>query len=222
MEDRRSSDTDSGSTLSFYSIPTQSPQPTARPLIWMRRRDTDFGSDCFSKRESVVIRDSIAYPSESSFEDTIIKGTAETVQRNPSKPRLIDLDYIRRKMRSATGRRGSQWSDTTDTSVSSFSGWFSEIRPPEPILLSPITSQRAVTEMYHESQSDIEIHSRARASSLQGPETPLPPQSGEQGEQTGETVRNSSHESELSAYSATQNLRQQKRSCMRSLLCALY
>ncbi|KAK6953337.1 hypothetical protein Daesc_005640 [Daldinia eschscholtzii] len=223
MEERRGSIADSGSILSFYTAPAQqSPQPTARPQIWMRRRDTDFGSDCFSKRESVVIRDSIAYPSESSFEDTIVKGTAQTLQRNPSKPRLIDLDYIRRKMLGATTRRGSQQSTKTDTSgSSSFTGWFPEMRPPEPIVLSPITSQRAVTEMYHESQSDIVTYSRARASSLRGPETPLQLQSGARGRQSGETVR-SSYESERSDYSVTQNIRQHKRSCMRSLWCALY
>ncbi|KAI0848804.1 hypothetical protein F5Y00DRAFT_81810 [Daldinia vernicosa] len=222
MEDRPGSATDSCSTLSFYATPVQSPQTTARPQIWMLRRDPDLGSDRFSKRESVVIRDSIAYPSESSFEDTIIKGTAQTGQRNPSKPRLIDLDRIRRKMRSATTRRGSQRSTATDTSTLSLGCWLSEMRPPEQVMLSPITSQRAVTEMYHASQSDIMVRSRTRASSLRERETTLRFVNGARGGQSSETVGNTPHESELSGYTLTDNSHQPKHSFMRTLCCALY
>ncbi|KAI1654463.1 hypothetical protein F4813DRAFT_392716 [Daldinia decipiens] len=222
MEDRRGSAADSGSTISFYATPAQNPQTTARPQIWMLRRDPDLGSDCFSKRDSIVIRDSVAYPSESSFEDTIIKGTAQTGQRNPSKPQLIDLDHIRRKMRSATTRRGSQRSTRTDTSTLSLGCWLSDMRPPEHIMLSPITSQRAVTEMYHESQSDIVLHSRVRASSLRERETTLRFQSGTRGGQSSETIGNTPHESELSGYTLTQHGLQPKHSFMRALCCLPY
>ncbi|KAI1645301.1 uncharacterized protein F4817DRAFT_188489 [Daldinia loculata] len=223
MEERHDSAADSGSTLSFYATSGQSPQATTHPQIWMLRRDPELGSDRFSKRESVVIRDSVAYPSESSFEDTIIKGTAQTGQRNPSKPRLIDLDRIRRKMRSATTRRGSQRSTATDTSTLSLGCWLSDMRPPEQIMLSPITSQRAVTEMYHASQSDIMLHSRARASSLrEEQETTLRFQNGARGGQSSETVGNTPYESELSGYTLTQNSPQPKHSFIRALCCVLY
>ncbi|KAI8958438.1 hypothetical protein F5Y11DRAFT_360017 [Daldinia sp. FL1419] len=221
MEESRPSFADSASTISFYATAPQSPQAAAaRPQIWMlRRRDPELASDRFSKRESVVIRDSIAYPSESSFEDTIIKGTAQTGLRSPSKPRLIDLDYLRRKMRSATTRRGSA---TTEGSGSSFGSWICEIRQPEPVMLSPITSQRAVTEMYHESQSDIVLHSRTRDSTLRGQDTPLRYQSGGGGGRSSETVGNTPHESELSGYTFTQNESRPRRTCMRALCCVLY
>ncbi|KAI0121960.1 hypothetical protein F4814DRAFT_438125 [Daldinia grandis] len=219
MEDRYGNATDSGSTLSFYATPAQSPQATTHPQVWMLRRDPDLGSDRYSKRESIVIRDSVAYPSESSFEDTIIKGTAQTGQRNPSKPQLIDLDRIRRRLRSATTRRGSQRSTTTDTSALSLGCWLSELRPPEQIVLSPITSQRAVTEMYHASQSDIMLHSRARASSLGDRETSLRFQHRVRGRRSGETVGNSPHESGLSGYTLTHNGGQPRHGFMRALCC---
>ncbi|OTA65981.1 hypothetical protein K449DRAFT_255932 [Hypoxylon sp. EC38] len=114
----------------------------------------------FSKRESVIIRDSVAYPSESEFEATIKEGTAQTGRRTSIKPRLVDLDRIRRKIRRIK-RSGSHRGSTTETVSTTSIGGVSEAGHFEQVTLSPITSRQAVTEMYHETQNDIMLQTTA-------------------------------------------------------------
>ncbi|KAI1207849.1 uncharacterized protein F4807DRAFT_168249 [Annulohypoxylon truncatum] len=62
-----------------------------------------------SHLEPVAIRDSVGYPSASSFEATIEKGTARWGRRSSTKPRLVDLGGLRRKVKRMTMlRRGSE------------------------------------------------------------------------------------------------------------------
>lgn len=118
----------------------------------------------FSKRESVIIRDSVAYPSESSFEATIKEGTAQTGHRTSFKPRLVDLDRIRRKIRRIK-RSGSHRGSTAETASITSAAEASEAGHFEQVMLYPITSRQAVTEMYHETQHDIMLQTRARSPS---------------------------------------------------------
>ncbi|KAI1456228.1 hypothetical protein F4805DRAFT_232183 [Annulohypoxylon moriforme] len=66
-----------------------------------------------SHLEPVAIRDSVGYPSASSFEATIEKGTARFGRRNSTKPRLVDLGGLRRKVKRMTMiRRESEKRDS--------------------------------------------------------------------------------------------------------------
>ncbi|KAI1086318.1 hypothetical protein F5B19DRAFT_169184 [Rostrohypoxylon terebratum] len=59
--------------------------------------------------EAVAIRDSVGYPSASSFEATIEKGTARFGRRAPTKPRIVDLSGLRKRVKRMTMlRRGSE------------------------------------------------------------------------------------------------------------------
>ncbi|KAI1136408.1 hypothetical protein F5Y05DRAFT_107715 [Hypoxylon sp. FL0543] len=155
--------------------PNQSLQVDLTPQIWGLGRELDRDSSrrysWFSKRESVVIRDSVAYPSESSFEATIKEGTAQTGRRTSTKPRLVDLDRIRRKI-SRIKRHGSRRSAVTETeSTASTAGAFDTEDPD--VMPSPTTSRQAVTAMYHETQNDIMLHTRSRSAGAGEPMEPF-------------------------------------------------
>ncbi|KAI1385366.1 uncharacterized protein F4822DRAFT_342365 [Hypoxylon trugodes] len=85
---------------SYNNPSTPSSTPTKKRERSPVSRRWVFGCCCFPKRvrqDSAPIRDSVRYPSNASFEDTIVKGTAWTSRRYPIKPRLVDL---RRKIHS--------------------------------------------------------------------------------------------------------------------------
>ncbi|KAI0836858.1 hypothetical protein F5Y06DRAFT_298092 [Hypoxylon sp. FL0890] len=175
-------DVDSSTTQSSHttvvptSTPSQNLQADSTSQKWALGRelvkDPNRRYSCFSKRESVVIRDSVAYPSESSFEATIKECTAQTGRRTSTKPRLVDLDRIRRKMRRIK-RSGSHRGSVVETASTASTAATSEAGQVEYVMLSPITSRHAVTEMYHETQHDITLQTRLRSPSPREPPRPF-------------------------------------------------
>ncbi|OTB00800.1 hypothetical protein M426DRAFT_15155 [Hypoxylon sp. CI-4A] len=162
MDNRQGSIVDSNSSESYHTAPTspispgsvlspaQSPAP-ARPSgdrRWTFGREPNAESDRRSKRDS-VIRESVVYPSESEFEATIEKGTAQTGQRSPTKPRLVNLSHIRRKVRSL--RRPSIATETTASTSS----------PPSPsalreaIELSRLEQETIKSKTDHQDTDDV-------------------------------------------------------------------
>ncbi|KAI1412735.1 hypothetical protein F5Y13DRAFT_189936 [Hypoxylon sp. FL1857] len=166
----------SHTTIVPTSTPSQSLQVDSASQRWGFGRepvkDPTRRYSHFSKRESVVIRDSVAYPSESSFEATIKEGTANLGRRASTKPRLVDLDRLRRKMRKIR-RGGSRRGSTTETASTASTAGVSEAGQPEQVMLSPITSRQIVTEMYHETQNDIMLQTRPRSSPPREPPRPF-------------------------------------------------
>lgn len=81
---------------------TLSPQSRRRPSRQSHTRSS-------AHLEAVAIRDSVGYPSASSFEATIEKGTARFGRRASTKPRLVDLSGLRKKVKRMTMlRRGPE------------------------------------------------------------------------------------------------------------------
>ncbi|XDG05023.1 hypothetical protein ABKA04_004638 [Annulohypoxylon sp. FPYF3050] len=79
-----------------------SPQNRRRPSRQSHTRSS-------AHLEAVAIRDSVGYPSASSFEATIEKGTARFGRRASTKPRLVDLSGLRKKVKRMTMlRRGPE------------------------------------------------------------------------------------------------------------------
>ncbi|KAI0880470.1 uncharacterized protein GGS22DRAFT_193241 [Annulohypoxylon maeteangense] len=121
MNDRRPSAAASDDTSSVYSAQTLPPPPPVAETA--RASQSSFASRAWifgkvpsyhnSQRrphlDPVAIRESVAYPSASSFEATIEKGTARCGRRNSTKPQLVDLGGLRRTVkRMTTIRRGSE------------------------------------------------------------------------------------------------------------------
>ncbi|KAI2603056.1 uncharacterized protein GGS25DRAFT_526093 [Hypoxylon fragiforme] len=184
MEDNRGSIGETNSTHSYYTASAAATAATfvtatavtapaspssARaapgPRIWgLRKGSVTSECTCPSNRGSVALRDSVAYPSsDSTFEASIIKGTAQACQCHPSKPRLIDLDNLRLKVKDL--RRSMSRNNSIAEETSSWSRDI-ELSPPQHIVIHPPTEQRTATDMSNETQSDSFKVAKTRSPSL--------------------------------------------------------
>ncbi|KAI1099455.1 hypothetical protein F4804DRAFT_83451 [Jackrogersella minutella] len=85
-------DSDSGysSRTTTYPAPARTSQASVSSRTWIFGKTANQGRT-LKPPDPAALRDSVAYPSGSEFEDTIEMGTAKTGRRVPSKPRLVDL-----------------------------------------------------------------------------------------------------------------------------------
>ncbi|KAI2631384.1 hypothetical protein GGS26DRAFT_591265 [Hypomontagnella submonticulosa] len=175
MDSRNGSTADSTSTWSnsAYSHGTNtyttalSPPPLRRAQAgyglrkWGFRKDSIASTNSTLKEGSVAIRESVTYPSESEFEKSIEKGTAQIGRRQPIKARLVDLG---RKVQSIAQSGSSRRGPATDTPASpASSGTAGGAQWPNQATHHITTSREAVTDMYHDAQTDFARHSRARS-----------------------------------------------------------
>ncbi|KAI2471112.1 hypothetical protein F4781DRAFT_441071 [Annulohypoxylon bovei var. microspora] len=168
----------------FGKVPTYEPHPHPHPHP--HRRPSNL------RLEPVALRDSVAYPSASSFEATIEKGTARFGRRNSTKPRLVDLGHLRRTvkrmtvMRRASGRGGvlKTAGATPATLREAFNGESeggrddmdktqTDERAPEQVRSNPPTNHQVATTMDHETQNDVVLRTKTESPSPRVPEMPF-------------------------------------------------
>ncbi|KAI1760538.1 hypothetical protein GGR53DRAFT_470221 [Hypoxylon sp. FL1150] len=94
----------------------------------------------------VSIRSSVTYPSDSTFEATIVQGTAQTGQQYQAKTQLIDLDCPRRKSWDPEQQSSQSSRMLAKTTSSSLSKHHSDS---ETEVEDEITDRQMATEMYH-------------------------------------------------------------------------
>ncbi|KAI6082218.1 hypothetical protein F4821DRAFT_219578 [Hypoxylon rubiginosum] len=100
----------------------------------------------------VSIRNSVAYPSDSTFEASIVKGVAQTGQRYQAKTHLVDLDRSRRKSWSPEHQSSQYNHMLAETASLSLSKYYSAS---EDEVEDEVTDQQAVAEMYHNAISPM-------------------------------------------------------------------
>ncbi|KAI2616783.1 hypothetical protein GGR54DRAFT_221659 [Hypoxylon sp. NC1633] len=127
-----------------------------------------------SSREPVMLRDSVRYPTDSTFEDTVEKGTAQTGRRQAAKPQLVNLGHLRRKVRSM--RQSMSHRSSTTLAVEKTAS--PQSQAPEVhrhsvhnIPYQP-TIRQAATEMYHDTHIEL---ARMTRTEYQSPSPRVPP-----------------------------------------------
>ncbi|KAI1398601.1 hypothetical protein F4819DRAFT_489380 [Hypoxylon fuscum] len=157
MDNHHNSDEPDGSKLyAAPPTPAQPPNPQARSGLrkWGLRQIPvqDPGCDNIStrgNRGSVVLRSSVAYPSDSTFEASIVSGTAQTGLRYPTKPRLIDLSRLRCKTWGSRRPSSSHAGSSTANEAASLSSSPSSSEEEDAAEDRATMDRRAATEMYH-------------------------------------------------------------------------
>ncbi|KAI1771525.1 hypothetical protein F4818DRAFT_445214 [Hypoxylon cercidicola] len=147
METHRDSAAESVRSRSYITPsvldPSRQASSSSRRWGFGRSQNRNSAYSYLSDR-GVSIRSSVTYPSDSTFEATIVKGTAQTGQRYQSKTQLIELGRPRRKSW-GPGQQSSQSSHTVAETAS--------LSPSEHISKDQaedqVTNHQAATEMYH-------------------------------------------------------------------------
>ncbi|KAI0377180.1 hypothetical protein F5Y04DRAFT_189815 [Hypomontagnella monticulosa] len=221
MESRKGSIADSASTWSnsAYSngmntyATALSPPPLRRVQTslglrkWGFRKNSIASTNSTLKEGSVAIRESVTYPSESEFEKTIEKGTAQVGRRQPIKARLVDLG---RKVQSIAHNNSLRHIPLINTPVSPTSSATAvDTQSPSQVTHRTNTSHEAATDIYHDTHSDTAYESRARSPAPREPllsfRDRIP---GGRFNLSAEKLQD-----ELSAYKKTYNRRKARRSC---------
>ncbi|KAI4861129.1 hypothetical protein F4820DRAFT_452224 [Hypoxylon rubiginosum] len=127
------------------SVLGPSRQPSSSTRRWGFGRSQNRNSAYYSDRENrVSIRSSVTYPSDTTFEATIVKGTAQTGQRYQAKTQLIDLGRPRRKSWGPEEQSPQSSHTVAETASLPVSRHDSEEEAED-----QFTDHQAATEMYH-------------------------------------------------------------------------
>ncbi|KAI0165334.1 hypothetical protein GGR52DRAFT_575422 [Hypoxylon sp. FL1284] len=102
-----------------------------------QNRDSARSQDLESR---APIRNSVTYPSDSTFEATIVKGTAQMGQRYRNKTQLVDLGRPERRKESSETRVPESSHSVAETK---------SLSPSEDSLEDQVSNHRVATEMYH-------------------------------------------------------------------------